>query len=292
MPADRRFESPEPKNDRTDLEVWLRVKGPELLRQNAANILLAVAVLIALGFFLYNRAQGKRAEALIVQQNSAAAYDTATQLRGAMTGVTSDAAARDRQQRARDAISYADVVINSDAATPAQKAIALLAKGDVYWALANAPAAALATSQPVASFPVKAGDAYLDDAAAAYTEILGKYENEPEPVASALLSLAAIAENRGTFDGPNGAASWYQRAIDEQSIRPAYRDVAKARLAMLADLRKPVTLASTQPAAAPATAPLIFRPAAPTTAPAAPTTAPAAPTAAATTTPAAPATQP
>ena len=253
MPVDRRAEDP-PKTDRTDLEVWMRVKGPELLRENAANIALAVAVLIAAGFFFYNRQQAKRVESQAVQQNAAAAYDYSTQLQRALAGPSnSDASARDRQQRARDAINAADVVINADAATPAQRAIALLAKGDVYWALANAPAVALATSQPVASFTVKPADGFLADAETAYSEILRSYGDEAEPVASALLSLAAINENRGKFDD---AAKWYQHAIDEPSLRPAYHDIAAARLAMLADLRKPYTLATsaTQP-----TEPMIFR---------------------------------
>lgn len=270
MPADRRFETPVPKNDRTDLEVWMRVKGPEFLRQNAANIVLGIAVLIAAGFFFYNRSQSKRAEGIATQQNAAAAYDYLSQLRQALAGSgNSDAAARERQQRARGAIDSADVVLNSDAATPAQRAVALLAKGDVYWTLANAPAASLATSQPVGSFTVKPAAGFLDDAEAAYSEILRSYGDEAEPVGAALMSLAAIAENRGKFDD---AAKWYQHAIDEKSLSGAHHDIAKARLAMLADLRKPYTLVTSTTQST--TAPMIFRdPSAP-----APTTTPAATT--------------
>ena len=99
MAVDRRADSDPPKTDRTDLEVWLRVKGPDFLRRQAANLVLGVALAIALGFFLYSRSRNKAAEQSIVAQNAAAAYDFALQLRQATSVFTgTDSAARDHQQ--------------------------------------------------------------------------------------------------------------------------------------------------------------------------------------------------
>ena len=134
----------------------------------------------------------------------------------------------------------------------------------------------------MSGFTVKPPAAYLDDAEQAYTEILRSYTNEKEVAASALLGLAAIAENRRNFDV---AGEWYDKVVADASLRQAYRDIAAGRKRMLADLRKPYVLASTQPTqptSMPSTPPAfsLMRPAEPASMPttvvaATPTTAPA-----------------
>jgi hypothetical protein len=222
------------------MEMFLRVRGPELLKQHAGNVLLVVLLIAAAAMFLYTRSRNKAQEQFVSNQNTAIAYDFALQLRDQISDLT--ASTEQIQTRARDAINAADLVLNSDA-LPNQKAAALLAKGEIYWALANAPQETPASTQPTTMLAIKPPSQaeYLDLASSAYTDILGKHENEKEYVGNALLSLAAIAETRRDFAT---AATFYQRAIDDQSLRSVYRQIAENRKALLDDIRKPVLLAA------------------------------------------------
>jgi hypothetical protein len=282
----------EPRREaqKTDLEVFMRVRGPELLRQHASNIILGVLILLAVAMFLYTRSRNKVAFEQANTQNTAVAYDYAMQARSLLE--TPGSAPQEIQERVKQATNAADMVLESDA-PPLQKAAAQLAKAEVFWALANAPERSLASTQPVIGFTVKTPDAYLADADAAYTEILSKYADQKDAVGNALLGLAAIAENRRDFVK---AGDWYNRAAADDSLRPEYRLIAKSRLAMLDQLQKPYALAApaTQQAAGtttaqPTTQQIIPAFALPTSAPAAPATAAPtmAPAAAPTTAPAA-----
>lgn len=237
---DRRPNSAPPTAEKTDLEVFLRVKAPELFEKHAANILMVVLLVIAAGFFLYTRSRNKAAEQAATNQNTAIAYDFAQQAREMFNApVFSDAAAHERQQKVRDVFNAVELVLTSDA-DASQKAAAQLAKADVLWQLANAPDAAIATTQPASGFTVKNAAGYLDDAEQAYTEILSKYADQKEYAANALLSLAAIAETRGKFDD---AKQWYEKVIADATLRPAYHDLATSREKLLVDLRKPYAIA-------------------------------------------------
>ena len=108
-------------------------------------------------------------------------------------------------------------------------------------------------------FQSKSSEGYLTDADAAYTEILSKYADQKDAVANALLGLAAIAENRRDFAK---AGEWYGRVNADASLRNEYHQIAKSRLAMLDDLKKPYALAkptsqpaTTEPASMPTTVP-------------------------------------
>lgn len=253
--------------DKSDLEVFLRVKGPELLQKHAANILMVALLLIAAGFYLYTRSRNKAAEQAATNQNTAIAYDFAQQARTLfLAPVNNEVLARERQQKARDVFNAVQLVLESDAG-PEQKAAAQLSKAEVLWQLANAPDNSLSTTQPSSGFTLKTPAAYLDDAEQAYTEILSKYADQKEYAAIALISLGAVAETRGDFDK---AKAWYDKVTGDASLRPVYHEIASGRAKMLDEIRKPHLLAppssqpssqpSTQPAAA-ALPPLIARPA-------------------------------
>ena len=245
---DRRSATTAPKSDKSDLEVFLRVTGPELLRKHAANILMLVLLAIALAMFLYTRSRNKAAEQQATHHNTAVAYDSAQEVREMFqTPIFTDEVAKVRQEKVREVLTAVEQVLTSDAA-PSQKAAAQLAKADVLWQMANAPEASLATSRPTVGFNLKPAAGYLDDAEAAYTELLSKYANEKEYAANALISLGAVAESRGKFDE---AKQWYEKAIGDKSLRPVYHEIATERSRLLQEMRKPYTLAA--PASQPAT---------------------------------------
>ena len=249
MDSERRHEI-----EKNDLDVILRVKAPEFFQKHAANLLLGILLLAAIGYFLWQRRSLKEATLHATNQNTAIAYNNAIELRAmASRPDISDDAAHDRQALASSVFAAADQVLGSDSDVT-QKSAAQLAKAEALWALASTPAKALATTQPVAGFVAKTPAAYLNDAKAAYFEILTKYPDQKEIAANALLSLAAICESNSAFDD---ADDWYSKVIRDDSLRSVYREVAKARRERLSDLRKPFTLAPpwVEPTSQPATQP-------------------------------------
>ena len=236
--------------DKSDLEVFLRVRGPELFQKHAANIVMVTLLLIAAVFYLYSRSRNKAAEQAATNQNTAIAYDFAQQARSMFgSPAVSDRDARARQEKARDVFAAVELVLTSDAG-PEQKAAAQLSKAEDLWQLANAPDSSMATTQPASGFTVKSPAAYLDDAEQAYTEIVSKYADQKEYAAIALISLAAVAETRGDFDK---AKDWYAKVNGDASLRPIYHEIATSRAKSLEDIRKPHTLA--QPTSQPTTGP-------------------------------------
>ena len=247
-----------PQPEKSDLEVFMRVRGPELLQKHAANILMIVLLIAALAMYLYTRSRNKQAEQAATNQNTAIAYSLVQQARELfLAPVFTDAIARERQAKVRDVLTAVELVTTSDA-DASQKAAALLSKAEIFWLLANAPAEATSTTQPAVGFTQRSSEENLKSAEEAYTEILRSYADQKEYVANALLSLAAIAETRRDFAK---AKQSYEQAMNDASLRPVYHEMAKTRLAMLDDISIPYTLAAptsqptSQPSSMPATAP-------------------------------------
>lgn len=280
MDSERRHEL-----EKNDLDVLLRVKGPEFLQKHGANILLGILLLAAIVYFIVQKRKAREQEIYSTNLNTAVAYNYAMQLRDmASHPDLSDEAARDRQELAAAAFAAADLVLASDSDAQ-QKASAQLAKAETLWALATAPPRALATTQPVAGFAAKAPEAYLEDARAAYYEILQKYPDNKEIAANALLAMAAISETNLKFDE---AAEWYQKVIQDQTLRGVYREMAQARLKQVDELKRPYTLAAptSRPSLfTPTTQSLMVEPGSPGPSAATPATAPAPMAAPATTQP-------
>lgn len=182
------------------------------------------------------------------------------------------AAFRDQvSAKATDAISSV-LTTSTDAA---QRAGALVARGDLNWQLANLPPLPGATTQP-ALRPTDKPSIMLDKAEASYKQVLSDstFADQHEAIAAAHLGLAAIAENRNDWDS---AKKNYQAVIKSQPDSPA-ASVARLQLAAVAGLEKPIPLvATTEPVA---TIGPVFHPMPPTTMPtkraaAMPTTRPA-----------------
>jgi hypothetical protein len=89
----------------------------------------------------------------------------------------------------------------------------------------------------------------LASASDAYQSVLNTYGDISHAAVAARFGLAAIAENRGDFDG---ARTQYQAVASGAKDYMAYQQLANARLKILDELRKPVIMAgaATEPAAA------------------------------------------
>lgn len=236
MDSERSHETP-----KNDLETLLYVKGPEFFRKHFANVLLGLILVASIGYFFWQRSNARAAERHQTNLYTSIAYDDARRLRE-LTAFpdTTDSAARNRQALFLTALANADAVLNSDAEV-SQKATAQLAKAEALWAMATASPTSLSSTQPVTGYVVRTPTAYLEDARAAYYEILQRYPEQKEVAANALLSLATISESTAKFDE---AADWYNKVINDASLRSIYHEIAKSRLVTLTDLRRPYFLSA------------------------------------------------
>jgi len=178
-----------------------------------------------------------------------------------------------RKQWSDEARGAIDNVMQT-ANEPRLLAEALLAKGDLSWALAQLEEPAEAATRPSLKFEATPKQ-LLGEAEAAYDQVRTQYGNQHAAVIAANFGLAAVYENLGDWEK---AKARYKAIIDDPTATEAYKTQADIRLAKAADWAKPVLLVPTTQAAAieasPATAPTTRPATAPTTTKAA-TTAPA-----------------
>ena len=168
-----------------------------------------------------------------------------------------------------------DVITKADDA--GTKGRALVVRGDLNWYLANLPELPGAATQPTLRPEVPA-DEVLKQSAAAYTTVTTLAGADKQSVAAARLGLAAIAENRGDWDG---ATQQLQAVAGETDVAVAVlAAAAKAQLAEMPTIRQAAYLApeggvparplppTTVPTTVPATLPAgVMGPAMPATRP-------------------------
>src|SRR5580658_3983144 len=133
--------------------------------------------------------------------------------------------------RVRDAVTA--VLNSSDDAK--LKAAALIARGDLYWQLANFPPLPGAATQPFLQ-PEEPADQYLAQAADSYQQVLNSdvYRQQHDAVISARFGLAAIAENRHDWAS---ALDQLQRIIEDSEVTPPLRDLATRQQSALPQLQ-------------------------------------------------------
>ncbi len=149
------------------------------------------------------------------------------------------------------------------------RAEALVARGDLNWALANAPPLAAATTRPAMALPRKRED-YLDSAERAYRDVLQAYPDQILSWATAQYGLAAIAENRGDWVK---ALEAYNAVSKNQRVPDSLRNIANLWISKLPELKTPLLIGPVGAAATKPSLPDLI--AAPTSAPASkPTTMP------------------
>ncbi len=149
---------------------------------------------------------------------------------------------------------------------------AMVARGDLYWMLANLPDYPPAATQPSLQLP-KTKVEYLTSAESAYKRAATQTQ-DPLSATVAKFGLAAVAENRGQWDE---AKKTYDAITADDKTLESFKNMAKFRGEQLELLRNPLFISpatqpvalSTQPTTAPATtAPVTPAPmTAPTTAP-------------------------
>jgi hypothetical protein len=221
---------------------------PGFWRRHGNKLLMVAAVIaLVLAGYRYKKNQdiARDQETYAALTNAWAAVD---QLRAqqfaAVVSPDNFVKVRDEMEQAANR-SVEDVIINTDRKTnPARLANAWLARGELYWTLATLPPVTGAATQP-AYAPRQSEADYLKLAATAFGTVVNDYADQVQPIATARLSLAAIAENQSDFS----TAQKHYTAVLESDTSPAFaKAIAQQRIVKLDTIAKPLLLLpATQP---------------------------------------------
>jgi hypothetical protein len=214
-----------------------------------ALVLILAALAVALVRYRYSAAQQRLASA---RQGLAIAAEDLQHLQMTLPFPDVDLhnVMKDRESMFADGLQQADLVLQNAPDSQAKlKAQALILKGDFNFDMANFPPLAGAATQPSLQ-PSESEADLLNNAAAAYKQVLGDYPSNKSAVTAAHFGLAAVAEDRKAW---TDAKAQYQAIVDSDAEDP-YKALAKRRLEVLPELQQPVTMnlpAGTQPSTAP-----------------------------------------
>lgn len=218
-----------------------------------AGRIITVVLVVALVFLLFRyRAAAKQQQFETTRINLAQAREATFQLGQLVGGFREPTqTAQLRSQLLLDANAAIDAVL-ANADTDTIKAEALVSRGDLYWTAANLPDLSGAATQPALALP-EPRDELLAKATGAYEQVLSQHPKQSLAVASALMGLAAIAENRGQFDE---ALKRYEQ-MKTADIPQLFKALAEGRIAQMPLIRvQRRIVAATMPAFdVPATAP-------------------------------------
>jgi len=244
---------PPQEADKSDLEVFLRIKLPELARKYADRALLFLSLIILTVAVFYYRSRSKDAERVFVEDSAATAWQILQSGKAVFNSPdASESSVVQRLQRLADIELRVNEVLSRES-TPQQKAMALMTRAELYWSLSNLPSVALATTQPSAGLATtRPASDYRSDAEADYRRILADYPDLRDPVMNSLFSLATIEEDRRDFDK---AAERYNQIINDKLARPIHKELAQARLKILPELKTPLLIATPVLPSPPATMP-------------------------------------
>ena len=230
-------------------------RAPEAARKYG-GVALLIVLAAAAGFLLIRyRINTTRQAEQVSRENLATARSNINQLSRLhlFAGVPGPQLVEVRKRWSDDARTAIDAV-SGLATDPKLLAEALVAKGDLNWALAQMGEVPEAATQP--SLRLEADPkSLLGEAESAYTEVLTQYGDQKGPIVAANFGLAAVYESLGNWDN---AKQKYQLIADDTSLSEAFRTQAKFRLERVADWSRPVLLAAaTQPASQPSGNPLL-----------------------------------
>lgn len=252
-------------------------KAPSFLWEYGAYVLLGLAVVVSVFFYMRTRSSAelsKREAEAASLYNMNTALDRAKEARQFAAFLPPEELAARQEDAASEIQQWAS--IPSDSERPGVRAHALRLRGDMAWTLASFPpprkpvpaTQPASTTQPatrpatdLAGGNTRSAEDWLADAEAAYSQVLKEYPDQTADVLAALFGLAAIAEQRGNFQG---AVGFYDQIIARDDIGEGAHTLAERRKDMLQILRvnprlgaprTPATQPATQPTTGPVTQP-------------------------------------
>lgn len=234
MKADRRHELQENTlaHVLSNFPLYLSVYG--------GRILLVLALCVLTFVLVRYRSQSKTVQFDNARAGLANARAAVLQLQSLGAGFLGNTETAERRRLLlNDATTQLDLATTS-ADTDVLRAEAAATRGDLYWALANLSDLPGAATQPALALPEKPSDA-LARSAEAYEEALALGGGEPLVRATAILGLAAIAENKGDF----AAATKRYEEVVASDLPDIYKTVAQEKIRLIPVISRPIRFAAT-----------------------------------------------
>jgi hypothetical protein len=228
---------PQPSPQLSPLPPWQL-----FLQQNATRILLGVSLGILALLILRYRSESARQREADARIASARAQSDIRQLRQILevdTAQPPELIAARREQLTAQIMNDLSIALADSADTDADiRSAAYTTRGDLYWALANAPSFPQAATRPALNVK-DPPDQLLTQAQTDYQHVVDQYPTQIMPWSTAQLGLAAIAENRGNWDD----ARKHLESIENRTTLPdLIKSVASSQLAYLSRIQSPILL--------------------------------------------------
>ena len=215
---------------------------PAFLKLHGNKILLGIIFVALVIVLLRYRASSAEQRAEAVTMSLGNARNGISELKRFDPMMPPSQVASQRRQLLSAAKDSVQTVLD-ESEDPATKAQALLARGDLYWTVANLPPIPGAATQPSLQFAAGSED-FLKQAEDAYQQILKEYPDQKRAANTAQFGLAAVRENQERFDD---ATKIYKTLIESSDTSAMFKDLATSRLALLELAKTPVFVGSTQP---------------------------------------------
>jgi hypothetical protein len=214
---------------------------PDLRRKFISRAAVAIAVICVIFLFIRMRMNTAETSLRQAQDDLNRAAQSVGGMRQASPGGTtplSDQFIEFMQKSAEQANAALDRVA-SGTGNAKLLAQAGVLRGDMNFIMANIPPMPVSTTST--SRPAIDREMHLSLASSAYQDVVDKYTDQPIPVISARLGLAAIMENRGNFDE---AKKNYESVLMYSEASPMFKRLAEAHIAQLPKLKLPLLAAS------------------------------------------------
>jgi tetratricopeptide (TPR) repeat protein len=210
---------------------------PDYVREYGGRVALGLAIVVLAVILIMQRTNRSQAESIRYRDDLAFARtviervsNAGVNFQGGTTFDPGNPAIGDARRRLRD--------VRENASDKAVLAQALLAQGDLAWALGNFPEPSTASTQPAPKLE-KERPEFQADAKTAYQQIVSQYPDQTIPFLASHFGLAAIAENARNWDE---ARKEYQIVKDHPEAIESYKRLADRQLKALDDLRHPVLI--------------------------------------------------
>lgn len=259
MDAERRHELKEKK---TDLELFMRVTLPELMRKHGNRLLTFVTILLAAVVVWTFYQRSVRQERETVQLIVARSWDLVGALKQATSLPAVDAAGYEQNRKVfSDINTFVTEVLDANV-SDAVKASAILARAEANLVMGTLPviepppagpedtatpadSAATPTPAPaVVATPPASRESYLEAAKSDFESVLKLKDAGLTSKTSALFGLVAVAENLRQFDQ---ARNWLERIIAEPDIWEVHKEAARQRIEMIDRFAVPFIFGPPQP---------------------------------------------
>ena len=223
-----------------------------VLRRQASNILTLVLVLVAIAMLIRWRLRTAEISRQAIGDQLMKAQNEVTQIRDLQYSRSPAVDLLKRYNFLQTSANSAISNVLNGSEDPQMRAQAFIARGDLYWYLANLPPLTGSTTQPSLALN-ETSDAMLQRSWEAYQEVLknSTYADQHQALDIAHLGVGAIAENRAKSPADWAAArTEYEAVVKDPKALSIFVTIANAHLEKLPALQDKLYLAPVEGTAA------------------------------------------